>query len=42
MQQQLQPVRGVRRCEWNNSVDIRVLAQGGSGGALAAAVEIPL
>lgn len=42
VQQQLRPVRGVRRCERNSSVDIRVHAQGGAGGAPATGAEIPL
>ncbi|GAB0183117.1 hypothetical protein GRJ2_000777000 [Grus japonensis] len=41
-QQQLQPERGVRRCERNNSADTKVSAEGGGGGAPGARAEIPL
>ena len=42
MQQQLQPERGVRRCERNNSADTKVSEEGGGGGAPGATAEIPL
>ncbi|GAB0181460.1 acid sphingomyelinase-like phosphodiesterase 3b [Grus japonensis] len=41
-QEQLQPERGVRRCERNNSADTKVSAEGGGGGAPDARAEIPL
>ncbi|GAB0207243.1 EH domain-containing protein 4 [Grus japonensis] len=41
-QEQLQPERGVRRCERNNSADTKVSAEGGGGGAPGARAEIPL
>ena len=39
---QLQPERGVRRCERNNSADTKVREEGGGGGAPGAGAEIPL
>ena len=39
---QLQPERGVRRCERNNSADTKVSEEGGGGGAPGAGAEIPL
>ncbi|GAB0182705.1 acid sphingomyelinase-like phosphodiesterase 3b [Grus japonensis] len=39
---QLQPERGVRRCERNNSIDNQVSAEGGAGGAPGTGAEIPL
>ncbi|GAB0178094.1 epimerase family protein SDR39U1 [Grus japonensis] len=41
-QQQLQPQRGVRIRERNNSADTKVSADGGGGGAPGAGAEIPL
>ena len=41
-EQQLQPERGVRRCERNNSADPKVSEEGGRGGAPGAGAEIPL
>ncbi|GAB0180481.1 hypothetical protein GRJ2_000513400 [Grus japonensis] len=41
-QEQLQPARGVRRCERNNPADTKVSAEGGAGGAPGAGAEIPL
>ncbi|GAB0183170.1 acid sphingomyelinase-like phosphodiesterase 3b [Grus japonensis] len=41
-QQQLQPERGVRRCERNNSADTKVSEEGRGGGAPGAGAEIPL
>ncbi|GAB0181865.1 acid sphingomyelinase-like phosphodiesterase 3b [Grus japonensis] len=40
--EQLQPERGVRRCERNNFADTQVSAEGGAGGAPGAGAEIPL
>ncbi|GAB0175668.1 acid sphingomyelinase-like phosphodiesterase 3b [Grus japonensis] len=40
--QLLQPERGVRRCERNNSADPKVSAEGGARGAPGARAEIPL
>ena len=42
MQQQLQPERGMRICERNNSADTKVSEEGGGGGAPGARAEIPL
>ncbi|KAK4816909.1 hypothetical protein QYF61_024919 [Mycteria americana] len=39
---QLQPERGVRICERNNSADTKVSEEGGAGGAPCARAEIPL
>ena len=39
---QLQPERGVRICERNNSADTKVSEEGGGGGAPGARAEIPL
>ncbi|GAB0180767.1 E3 ubiquitin-protein ligase MARCHF3 [Grus japonensis] len=41
-QEQLQPARGVRRCERNNSADTKVSEEGGAGGAPGTGAEIPL
>ncbi|GAB0188687.1 hypothetical protein GRJ2_001334000 [Grus japonensis] len=41
-QNHLQPERGVRRCERNNSADTQVSAEGGAGGAAGTGAEIPL
>ncbi|GAB0177162.1 epimerase family protein SDR39U1 [Grus japonensis] len=41
-QEQLQPERGVGRCERNSSADTKVSAEGGAGGAPGAGAEIPL
>jgi len=41
-QRQLQPGRGVRICERNNSAHIKVGEEGGEGGAPGARAEIPL
>ncbi|GAB0178026.1 acid sphingomyelinase-like phosphodiesterase 3b [Grus japonensis] len=38
----LQPERGVRRCERKNSADPKVSAEGGGGGAPGTRAEIPL
>ena len=38
----MQPERGVRRCERNNSADTKVSEEGGGGGAPGAGAEIPL
>jgi len=38
----LQPERGVRRCERNNSADTKVSEEGGEGGAPGTRAEIPL
>ncbi|GAB0184744.1 hypothetical protein GRJ2_000939700 [Grus japonensis] len=38
----LQPERGVRRCERNNSADTKVSAEGGGGRAPGTGAEIPL
>ncbi|GAB0207812.1 epimerase family protein SDR39U1 [Grus japonensis] len=38
----LQPERGVRRCERNNSADTKVSEEGRGGGAPGARAEIPL
>ncbi|GAB0184861.1 hypothetical protein GRJ2_000951400 [Grus japonensis] len=38
----LQPERRTRRCESNNSADIKISAEGGRGGAPGAGAEIPL
>jgi len=42
LQQQLQPERGVRICEKNDSADTKVSEEGGAGGAPGARAEIPL
>jgi len=39
---QLQPERGMRICERNNSADIKVSEEGGGGGASGARAEVPL
>ncbi|GAB0204021.1 epimerase family protein SDR39U1 [Grus japonensis] len=41
-QEHLQPERGVRICERNNSADTKVNAEGGGGGAPGTGAEIPL
>ena len=41
MQQQLQPERGVRICERNNSAATEVGVEGGAGGASGSGAEIP-
>ncbi|GAB0177027.1 hypothetical protein GRJ2_000167900 [Grus japonensis] len=41
-QEQLQPERGGRRCEKNNSADTKVSEEGGGGDAPGAGAEIPL
>ncbi|GAB0183115.1 epimerase family protein SDR39U1 [Grus japonensis] len=41
-QRHLQPERGVRRCERNNSADTKVSEEGGGEGAPGAGAEIPL
>ncbi|GAB0180072.1 cAMP-dependent protein kinase inhibitor alpha [Grus japonensis] len=41
-QEQLQPERGVRICERNNSADTQVTEEGGAGGAPGTGAEIPL
>ena len=38
----MQPERGVRRCERNNSADTKVSEEGGGGGAPGTRAEIPL
>ena len=38
----MQPERGLRRCERNNSADTKVSEEGGGGGAPGAGAEIPL
>ena len=42
VEQQLQPERGVRICERNNSADTKVREEGGGGGAPGSRAEIPL
>ena len=38
----MQPEKGLRRCESNNSADTKVREEGGGGGAPGARAEIPL
>ncbi|GAB0184702.1 AN1-type zinc finger protein 5-like [Grus japonensis] len=41
-QEELQPERGARTCERNNSADTKVSEEGGGGGAPVPGAEIPL
>ncbi|GAB0182692.1 junction-mediating and -regulatory protein-like [Grus japonensis] len=41
-QEQLQPERGMRRCERNNFADTKVSEDGGGGGAPGTRAKIPL
>ncbi|GAB0206480.1 hypothetical protein GRJ2_003113600 [Grus japonensis] len=41
-QEQLQPERGMRICEKNNSADTKVSEEGGGGGVPGTGAEIPL
>ncbi|GAB0187950.1 epimerase family protein SDR39U1 [Grus japonensis] len=41
-QEELQPERGVRRCDRNNSAGTKVSAEGGAGGTPGTGAEIPM